>query len=280
MRIRFPVLSLCLLSLAACGGSSDNGGASPGDEQDVVAPGGTIYASAGAGLTGGTLVRALNAPTTRCADGKRASACTVLGADFTGLKLSDPQTKALAKGFTDGHVIAKGKLTSETLKDPSGITITKLVVTEAWVGQSGNALKDGDSVFLVSNKILNGFCTGGCGALRQTTVNTSQLVDIGKVDFGAVHVESARLNDINADMQIGGPGALIAGVDHALGGKGPEAPTLFASEIYLHAGALSGQACSDDVATQARCAPGLECVFLEGGPISEHTAGTCNRLVN
>ena len=279
MRMNYSLLSLLVIGLAACGGSSDGTNPSPADEQDVVsAASGALYASTGAGVTGGTQVRALNSASTRCADGKKASSCAVAIVDFDGLKLTDSQTKALAKAFGEGHAIAKGKLTSETTKDPIAITITKLVVTEAWLGQTGNALRDNDSVFVVSNKILNGFCTGACGALRQTLANTNQVVDIGKLDLGGIHVDTARINDLNADMAIGGPGALVAGVDHSLGGNGPEAPTLFADEIYLHAGALTGQACSDDVATQARCAPGLECVFAEGGAISEHTAGVCNRL--
>jgi hypothetical protein len=274
MRIVPFLLSLCFVSLAACADSSDDT-SNPADEQDVIANGARLFVATGPGLTGGVSVRALNQAQTRCADSKRAGFCTVAGVDFGALKLTEPQTRALADSFKEGHVIAKGRLTSEKLT--ATISVDKLVVTEAWVGQTGRALKDGASVFSVSHKIQSAACTG-CPAFRQATVNTTQAVDIGKVDFGGVRVDQARLSDVEADMEVGGPGALIAGVDRSLGGKGPEAPTLFADEVYLHAGALSGQRCSDDVAVQARCAPGLECVFLEGGPISEHRAGICNRL--
>ena len=36
-----------------------------------------------------------------------------------------------------------------------------------------------------------------------------------------------------------------------------------------------GEACGDDVAIQKKCAAGLKCVMPKGGPVSEHTPGTC-----
>jgi Domain of unknown function (DUF6748) len=272
----YAILSLYLLSLAACGGSPTG---SSGDEQDVVSNGGqAFFVATGPGLTGGVSLRALNADATRCADGKKASACTVVGADFSALKLTDAQTRELSASFTQGKVIAKGQLSSQTLGEPSGITVAKLVVSEAWVGQTGTALRENDSVFLVTRIVDAPACTGACVKFHQATVNTSKALGIGKLDLGAIHVDTARLDDLDADL-LAEKGALIAGVDHSLGGQGPQAPTLFADEIYLHAGALTGQACSEDVAIQARCAPGLDCVFQQaGGPISEHTPGVCNRV--
>jgi hypothetical protein len=43
--------------------------------------------------------------------------------------------------------------------------------------------------------------------------------------------------------------------------------------------ALSGEGepCSDDVAVQKKCQPGLTCVMPTTGPISEHTPGTCQK---
>jgi hypothetical protein len=44
-------------------------------------------------------------------------------------------------------------------------------------------------------------------------------------------------------------------------------------------GALSGEGepCSDDVAVQKKCQPGLVCVMPNTAPISEHTPGTCQK---
>jgi hypothetical protein len=43
--------------------------------------------------------------------------------------------------------------------------------------------------------------------------------------------------------------------------------------------ALSGEGepCSDDVAVQKKCQPGLVCVMPTSGPISEHTPGSCQK---
>jgi hypothetical protein len=41
-----------------------------------------------------------------------------------------------------------------------------------------------------------------------------------------------------------------------------------------------GGICGDDVAIQKKCSAGLTCVLPAGGPISEHTAGKCEKVVS
>ena len=67
-----------------------------------------------------------------------------------------------------------------------------------------------------------------------------------------------------------------AGLECNLSGNHPDA----SGTCQKPKTAAEGEACGDDVAIRKKCASGLTCVLPAGAPISEHTAGTCRKVVS
>ncbi len=105
----------------------------------------------------------------------------------------------------------------------------------------------------------------------KSETNVSQLVITGgngddlELTF-YISVFPERIDDEDAQaVMIINDGQFINGLSKVVQGC-KVAPRKFADD---------GEACGSDVAIRSECRPGLSCIVAEGGPISEHTQGTC-----
>ena len=280
MSISRALVSFAAFSLLACSGasSSDTGGsgAATGDEQDVVSGKG-VYRVVGAGLTGGSAVRLVNRTTTKCSDGKSQGSCTIVKLDSSGLKLDSDTADQLEKAFFAGHALVQGSLTTETTKDPGSFQLPILKANAAWIGAAGKDPGQSDSVYRVTKRILNGFCTGPCGELNEALVNSTKAAsEISTMDLSGSGAKKPDLDSADAETQIGAEGLLIVGINHSLVhgtvGQGVETQTtLVATDFYLPVKA-NGSACGGIAGLS--CGSGFICDMGPGKPVPDQS-GTC-----
>lgn len=126
-------------------------------------------------LCGGYFVKAVNSPTTRCADGKLAKECHAVELDTRALGWSDEQRAKFEASFGTGKALVKGALEPQ----PRGLyTGEVLRVTEAWQGQGTNKRPLGTFYSLKNNGIV--CIQAPCPSFSLTTLNrpaTERTVD-------------------------------------------------------------------------------------------------------
>ncbi|MEY4764743.1 MAG: hypothetical protein RI907_1416 [Pseudomonadota bacterium] len=195
---------------------------------------------------GGYFVKAVNAPTTRCADGSKAKECHAVELDtLTNLGWTPEQQSAFEAQFAQGFALVKGALTPQ----PRGFyTGDVLRVTQAWQAQAKH--KPYGVFYGVHNSGI--VCIKApCPTIQADVLNTSLAPTYPDVLLSASGASKAAVEAglsamttqegiIAVGVQMPGPVATdpvsaTASTAAVAGTTSPRIPRLLASEFYLPA---------------------------------------------
>lgn len=236
------------LAVAACGGNTGEAAPEGEDSQEVV--------SARANLKGSWVLQS---------EGKAALELRPDGTFFRD------RVRVLNGVFLPGHVpgLARDKGTYKV----SGSTLS-LKITEGQLAPANESFS-----FTFKAPILNGVFLPGHEP-SATLVLTRQPAPGSHIAFRAdTYKRAESWCTATADCVAERADKTWIALGH--GTASEVSCNVAANACELTAPANVSQkhgACGDDVAVQKKCAAGLTCIFPQGFPISEHTAGTCEEV--
>lgn len=184
-------------------------------------------------MCGGYFVKAVNSPSTRCADGTLAKECHALELDTRALGWSDEQRAKFEASFSQGRALVKGALATQ----PRGLASAEVLrVSQAWQGQGSGKRPIGTFYSLRNNGIV--CIQAPCPSLSLTRLNRpAPERNIDAVDFGLAHAPDSAIQAAWAHLEQGP--ILVAGAVLPFTAGGLQGPVqghrLLASEFYLPA---------------------------------------------
>ncbi len=238
MRLPFALIAV---SCALTGCVADTGDQPADESDDVTASNSGVFIATANEKAGGdiayiTTVKRANMAKTKCDDGKSHATCIVGGLDFSALHLSAAKQQQIDAAFRAGHALLEGKLVAAPANLPLSVPhMARIVVTKAWIGASGATIDALDSVYQVRARAE---ACNGCATIGEDLVNSSGGGAVYSVNLDGVAASKTELAAASKAMGIGGPGLLVAGLNHTLihGGVGSGVTSksdLYASEFYL-----------------------------------------------
>ncbi len=215
-------------------------------------------------LCGGFHLRAVNQPSTSCADGSQQASCYVASADFGALEAPP--------SFAPGEVVVRGRITAGQY--PGFEDLGQLVAESAWTGATDQSVNG--SFFRVRN--LGIVCvTSPCFSIEARVLNQTTILALSTLDLGAVDATPAQLAAAQAAAQRGD--LLVAGTTGPDPGPAGEGLALIASQFWLPEPAWPRCLSDAECSTGARCNAAEVCFPLPecepGDPCPIVCSGYC-----
>jgi hypothetical protein len=189
-------------------------------------------------ICGGFWLKAVNRPTTSCADGSQQTSCYVASADFGALE-STP-------GFGSGEVVVHGRI--DTVEYPGFGDLGRLVAASAWTGATARSSEG--TYYRVRDLGILCFASP-CFSFEARTLNQTTTLTLSRLDLAAA---GASPEQLTAAWEAARRGELIVvgrteREAHPLG----DGLALIASQFHLPEPARARCLSDADCASGTRC---------------------------